>query len=128
MAPDGRLNLPPGAGRAGEAAATAHLVKLGLRILARNYRTREGEIDIVAADGEGFVFAEVKTRRTGSKGAPEEGLTRTKANRIISAAQAYLEAAGQADAQWRIDLVAVELDRSGRLLRIEVFENAVVGT
>jgi putative endonuclease len=128
MAPGGTLNLPPGAGRAGEAAAAAHLEKLGLRILARNYRTREGEIDIVARDSDCFVFAEVKTRRTGSKGAPEEGLTPTKSSRLIAAAQTYLEAAGQANADWRIDLVAVELDRSGRPLRIEVIENAVTGT
>jgi putative endonuclease len=121
------LTLPPGAGRAGEAAAEAHLRSRGRTVLARNYRTSQGEIDIVALDGGTYVFAEVKTRRSRTLGLPEEGMTVTKSRRIAAAAQAYLEQHGLEDRDWRVDLVAVELDSAGRPLRVEVFENAVEG-
>jgi putative endonuclease len=121
------LNLPPGPGRAGEAAAESHLRSLGYRVLVRNYRTREGEVDIVALDGETYVFIEVKARR-GSVlkfGQPEESLTRAKQARLVAAAQSFLAEKGLADADWRIDLVAIELDRAGRVARVELFKNAV---
>jgi len=121
------LNLPPGPGRAGEAAAESHLRSLGYRVLARNYRTGEGEVDIVALDGETLVFVEVKARRTSvlKFGRPEESLTKTKQRRLVAAAQSYLAEQGPADADWRIDLVAIELDRAGRVARAEVFKSAV---
>jgi putative endonuclease len=121
------LNLPPGPGRAGEAAAESQLRSLGYRVLVRNYRTREGEVDIVALDGETYVFIEVKARR-GSVlkfGQPEESLTRAKQARLVAAAQSFLAEKGLADADWRIDFVAVELDRAGRVARAEVFKGAV---
>ena len=121
------MNLPPGPGRAGEAAAESHLRSLGYRVLARNYRTGEGEVDIVALDGETLVFVEVKARRTSvlKFGRPEESLTKTKQRRLVAAAQSYLAEQGPADADWRIDLVAIELDRAGRVARAEVFKSAV---
>jgi putative endonuclease len=121
------LNLPPGPGRAGEAAAESHLRTLGYRILARNFRTRAGELDIVALDGDTLVFVEVKARR-GSVlkfGQPEESLTKTKQQRLVAAAQSYLEEHDLTGADWRIDFVAVELDRAGRVLRVEQLKSAV---
>jgi putative endonuclease len=125
--PTHRLNLPDGAGRAGEAAAEMILRSGGFEILQRNFRVREGEIDLVCLSGTQFVFVEVKTRRSGSFGLPEESISRTKADRLITAAQAYLEQAEQPNADWRIDLLALEMDHSGRVTRSNLVENAVTG-
>ncbi len=123
----GRLNLPPGAGRAGEAAAEAHLRSLGWRVIARNYRVREGEVDIVALDGDTYVFVEVKTRRAGNTtyGTPEESLTEAKKARLIASAQSYMAEKGLESAEWRIDLLTVELSPTGRLLSVKLLPNAI---
>ena len=123
----GKLRLPSGTGRAGEAAAAAHLRRSGYNIVERNYRVREGEIDIVAEHSGDLVFVEVKARRSGAFGKPEESLTEEKATRLVTAAQAYMADKGLEQSDWRIDLVAVELDRSGRAERVEVIRDAVTG-
>ena len=123
----GTLRLPSGTGRAGEAAAAAHLRRSGYKIVARNYRVREGEIDIVAEHSGDLVFVEVKARRSGAFGKPEESLTEDKITRLVTAAQAYLADKGLEHADWRIDLVAVELDRAGRAERVDIIEDAVTG-
>ena len=71
---DGRRRL----GAFGERLAAAHLEAKGYRIRARNYRCREGEIDIVAQDGDTLVFVEVRTRRGDALGGPAESVTATK--------------------------------------------------
>ena len=114
-----------GTARAGETAARLHLHRLGYRVLATNFRTREGEVDIVARHGDTFVFVEVKTRRGRAYGLPEEAITPTKTAHLIAAARTYLEQAGAADADWRIDVVAVELDPRGRPTRVELHRAAV---
>ncbi len=119
------LNLPPGSGRAGEAAAQAHIRSLGYEILALNFRTREGEVDMVTRDGDTLAFVEVKTRRQLRFGLPEEGITASKASRIKATAQVYLAEHGQTHADWRIDLVAVEMDPAGRPTRVELIRDAI---
>ena len=114
-----------GTARAGETAARLHLRKLGYRILATNFRTREGEIDIVARDRDAFVFVEVKTRRGRAFGLPEEAITPAKSAHLIAAAQAYLEQVDKPHADWRIDVVAVELGPRGRPTRVELHKGAV---
>jgi putative endonuclease len=114
-------------GKLGEDAAAVHLVRLGYAIRARNVRTPFGELDLVAGDGESTVFIEVKTRRSRTRGLPEEAVTARKKIRLTASAQYYLQEKGLSDSPWRIDVVAVEYDRSGRMKRIEVFENAVTG-
>ncbi|MDA1298436.1 MAG: YraN family protein, partial [Chloroflexi bacterium] len=74
-----------------------------------------------------LVFVEVKTRRSSSFGLPEESLSATKARRLIAAAQSYLEQAGESGADWRIDLLAIEMDRAGHVVRSNLIENAVSG-
>ncbi len=120
-----RLNLPAGAGRAGEAAAAHILAEHGYAIIRTNYRVREGEIDVVAElDGQ-TVFVEVKTRRSNAFGLAEEQLSAQKIERLIAAAQSYLAETGAEHADWRIDLLAIEMDTSGRVLRHSIIENAV---
>jgi putative endonuclease len=112
-------------GRHGEELASSHLEGLGYRIADRNWRCARGEIDLVAWAGEVLVFVEVKTRRGRAMGTPEEGLTPYKSKKLLELAQAYL-LAHDLDVDWRVDLVAVELDRTGRLLRLEHIPNAVM--
>jgi putative endonuclease len=110
----------------GESVAAEHLVAKGYEIVERNWRCRRGEVDIIAWAGEQLVFVEVKTRRGRAMGAPEEALTRRKATRLIELATIYVAEEGT-EIDWRIDLVAVELDKAGRLLRCEHIPNAVLG-
>lgn len=107
--------------------AANHLEAKGYEIVARNWRCRRGEIDLIAQAGALIVFVEVKTRRGRALGLPEEGLTPYKSRRLIELAQRYLIEQKLEDVEWRLDLVAVELDSSGKLLRCEHIPNAVLG-
>ena len=104
----------------GEELACEALSRRGYRIIERGWRCPLGEVDVVARDGECWVFVEVKTRRGRGAGAPEEALTPRKAQRLMALAQTYLaeRALGQVD--WRIDLVAIELDPLDRVQRLSV--------
>ncbi len=114
-------------GAFGERLAAAHLESKGYRIIDRNWRCPEGEVDLVAERDGCLVFVEVRTRRGGSHGSPEESVTRAKAARLLAVAEAYAQAHPEAPEDRRIDLVAVELSREGRLLRVEQVEAAVEG-
>ena len=100
-------------GTQGERIAASHLESLGLVVEGRNYRTRFGEIDLVAREGEDTVFVEVRTKRSTAYGTPEESLTPRKQARLIHAAEEYLAERGLAGASWRIDLVAITLQPDG---------------
>lgn len=113
-------------GDSAERVAGLHLEQNGYRILARNVRTRYGEIDIVAQDTDGLAFVEVKARRGRSHGAPEEAITPRKQLQLVRLADAFIaENETFAEHAWRIDVVAIELDRAGNLIRLEVIKNAV---
>lgn len=114
-------------GRWGENLAAAHLEALGHVIVERNWRCREGEIDLVTRDGETLVFVEVKTRRGRAFGAPEEALTPRKADKLLQLGRQYVYEHVLDETNWRIDLVAVELDDRGHLLRCDHSPNAVLG-
>jgi putative endonuclease len=120
---DGRRDL----GRWGELVAATHLEAKGYAIVERNWRCRLGEIDLVAQSGDTLVFVEVKTRRGRDFGMPEEGVTLRKSQKLLAIGQQYVFDHALEDVNWRIDLVAVELDKSGKLLRCEHVENAVWG-
>jgi len=113
-------------GQWGENVAALHLEDKGFQIITKNWRCQLGEIDIVALDGDEYAFVEVKTRRGQAMGLPEEGLTEKKAQKLIELSQRYL-ADHDLDPDWRIDLVAVELDDHGRLIRCEHIASAVLG-
>lgn len=100
-------------GRRGERAAAEHLEAGGCGILSANYRTRFGEIDLIACEpaaagkAEGFlIFAEVKTRRESAEGLPREAVGRAKQRRIVRAALEYL-AAHPTRLQPRFDVIEV---------------------
>jgi putative endonuclease len=119
--PDLRKKL----GDFGEQAAAAHLLKQGYTLLARKWRSAGGELDLVMRDGAELVFVEVRTRR-GAAGMAEESVGPAKQARLIALAYAYIEAAAlpEGDA-WRIDVVALDVDRAGRIARLEHIRSAV---
>jgi len=96
-----------GKGQEWEDVAGRHLRKAGYKILERNYRSRAGEIDFVARDGETLCFIEVKGRRSTMFGSPAEALTLEKQRRITRAAQTYLRERRLPDAVCRFDVVAI---------------------
>ena len=111
-------------GAFGERVAAAHLEAKGYRIRARNFRCREGEIDIVAEDGDCLVFVEVRTRRGDAFGTPAESVTVAKERRLLTVARAYLQEHTDVPPNQRIDVIAIELSR-GRLLAVQHIEGAI---
>ncbi len=114
-------------GRAGEDLAAAHLVRRGFRILDRNYRTRWGELDIVAFDGRTLAFCEVKSRRDDPRcGAPFEAVHWAKRAQVRKIARSWLanRPARPFATAIRFDAIGLTFDRSGRLLALEHLEGA----
>ena len=109
----------------GEKLAQDFLRKQGYLILETNYRCSEGEVDIIANHGEFLIFVEVRTKRSFQQGSPEESITPAKMERLRTVTAHYLQAHHDLPSSWRIDVVAIELDRNNKPLRIELIENAV---
>jgi putative endonuclease len=111
-------------GRLGEQLAAEHLQRLGYAIVARNHRTRHGEIDLIATFGGALVFVEVKTRR--GRGDPWAALHDAKRAQVRRMARAYLsEATDRPRARLiRFDAIGVVLDARGRLTRLDHLEDA----
>lgn len=101
---DGRRAL----GAAGEDAAAGWYEAHGYRVVARNWRCRDGEVDLVARAGRTLVFCEVKARHSDRFGAPAEAVTRTKQARLRRLAAAYLaQVPAPATGEVRFDVAAV---------------------
>lgn len=105
-------------GDAGEHLAERALTELGWRIVARNPRTRYGEIDLVCHDGRGYVFVEVKTRRAGSFVSAIEAVGPQKLTRLIRLAEAWLALRNERDAAWRLAVAALTIGPEGAVARI----------
>ena len=101
-------------GNIGEEITAEYLKSLGFRILDRNWRIKEGEIDLVAlSPEEEIVFVEVKTRTSATFGDPLESISETKLHRIQRLALAWLATHQKLGAPYRIDVAGVLLGRSG---------------
>ncbi len=107
----------------GEELACRELRRRGYEILARRYRTRLGEIDVIARDGSTLVFVEVKARRTAAYGSPADAVTIWKRRRIAAMAAVYLARHGRPDTSCRFDVVVVEIGACGRA-RVELVRDA----
>lgn len=109
----------------GEGIATTYLEKNQYKILERNYRTRRGEIDIIAleedplATSQVLVFVEVKARKELSFGAPEEAITTQKMERIRRAAEVYLLKNDLEDVDCRFDVIGIVITPEGYTLEHE---------
>ena len=95
-------------GKLGEDLACRELERRGYAILARRYRTRFGEIDIISRDGETTVFVEVKARRSPHPGGAAESITARKRRRIGAMALDYLAWTGRLESPCRFDVVAID--------------------
>ena len=93
-------------GKLAEALAADYLQHRGLRLIARNYSCRLGEIDLILADGPVLVFAEVRLRRKADFGGAAASVTATKRQRILRAARHYLP--GKAEPACRFDVVLLD--------------------
>lgn len=100
-------------GRDGEQAAAEYLQRSGLRILARNWRCSEGEIDIVAAERRVLVVCEVKTRSGTRYGTPLESISRAKQRRLRRLALRWLAANGVLFDEVRVDAIGLTRDGPG---------------
>ena len=112
-----------GLGERGEEAAARHLLSLGYIILERRFRTRAGEIDLVARDGDTLVFVEVKARTSLACGRPAEAVDGRKRGRIVRAASLYLARHGGGEAPCRFDVVEVLIE-PGLSPRLRLIRNA----
>lgn len=102
-------------GRQGEALAASYLETRGYRILARNFRVRGAELDIVAEKNGTLVFVEVKTRRTGRYGSPGQAVGCRKQQKIIFAARCFLRQNDREDCFCRFDVIEVYAAAGWRL-------------
>jgi len=111
-------------GQAAEQLAASHLERLGYEIVARNHRTRFGEIDLVVASADALVFVEVKARRGG--GRPWDSLHRRKQQQVRRMAAAFLaEVSDRPRArELRFDAIGVTVDLAGRLVSLDHLEGA----
>ncbi len=101
-------------GQGAEALAEQHLRRQGMVVLARRFRWRHGEIDLVVRDGEELVFVEVKARRSTARYRPGEALTPLKRRRLARTALAYLQRFDRPERPCRFDLVEVWGNLEGR--------------
>ncbi len=105
-------------GDAAEERACRHLEGAGLAIVERNFRTKGGEIDIVARKGEVLVFVEVRSREVPDFGTPEESVTPAKRRRIVATARHYLSKVPPSSwREARFDVIAIEGSGDGAELR-----------
>lgn len=113
----------------GEDAAARHLEAAGYQVVERNFRTRHGELDIVAADGRHLVFCEVKTRVAGGRRGPAgplDAIGPAKRHRLRRMAAQWLveRGGGMGREELRFDAIAVEVSARGKLIRLDHLEGA----
>ena len=109
-------------GKQGENRAVLYLKKKGYKIIENNYRTKYGEIDIIAMDGNTIVFVEVKARRSTKFGKPEDSVTVKKQRKISMVALDYLKKNNKMNQRARFDVISI-YDQCGNA-KIEIFANA----
>ena len=105
------MDTRPVLGKRGEDLAAALYARLGFEIVERNFRTRQGEIDIVARRGDVLVFCEVKTRRSESWGLPAEAVAWPKQQRLRRLAAIWLRERRPGAVEIRFDVVSIVISR-----------------
>ena len=116
------LNRHQQFGKKSERLAAEYLKRKGYRILETNYRSRQGEIDIIAREKDTLVFVEVKARSSRHFGSPKGAVTPAKQRKISMAALDYLKRTGKVDVRARFDVVSI--DTAAGKPDIEVVKNA----
>ena len=113
-------------GDVGEKIAAKYLADHGYTILDTNYRCQYGEVDIIAEHKDCLVFVEVRTKKSLTYGTPEESITQSKKEKLILTAQTYIQEHDDIPDNWRIDVVAIEMNKDNSVKRIELVENVTV--
>jgi putative endonuclease len=111
-------------GKVGEDMACGYLESQGYQIIKRNFRSRLGELDIIAKEDDTLVFIEVKAKSNTDFGLPQEMVGYKKQQKLIKVAYSYLKEEKLDDISWRIDVVAIIKDKSGGK-SIKLIKNAV---
>jgi len=112
-------------GKIGEDAAMKHILNLGMKPLAKNFRVgRLGEIDIIAKDGDTLCFIEVKARRGDRYGTPAEAVSYAKRNTITRIAQIYADRHGIYDTPLRFDVIEVYMNPDSSIKSVEHIRDA----
>jgi putative endonuclease len=119
---DGRISL----GRLAEDLAAEFLERFGMRLVVRNWRRREGELDIVAQDWETLVFVEVRSRTGGESGHPLEAITPRKRAQVIRAARAFLNEEPCEASGFRFDVIGVTFWSDSRAPTLDYVADAFV--
>ena len=109
-------------GKKSETEAVKHLKKLGYKIIEKNYKTKIGEIDIIAKDKDTLVFIEVKARNSAKFGNPKQAVTSKKQKKISMVALQYLKSIKKSNVKARFDVVAVIKDKNK--YNVEIIKNA----
>lgn len=110
-----------------ETFAASAIEDLGMTVVGRNFRTRSGEVDLIATAGDTLVFVEVRARRSNDFVTPAETVSGAKAQRLVSACLEYLQSTDVRWTDWRIDVASVALDTWGRPAAVEFIESAIEG-
>ena len=114
-------------GHAGEMAALNHLKEQGFRILARDWRSRLGQVDILAEDGATLVLVEVKARRGTAFGLPQEAVDARKQRKLRTLLEVYRSQTHRREQACRIDVIALLLDTNLGVTKVEHIRDAVQG-
>lgn len=115
-------------GKFGEEEAVRFLKKKRYDIIARNWRNKFGEIDIIALDRETVVFVEVRTKMTGDFGTPQESVTKVKMRQIVKAASNYIREKRLEEESIRFDFIGVIADKDAGKPSISHIENAFLAS
>jgi len=116
------LNSRQKFGEQSESIAVSYLKKQGYKIIEQNYRTKLGEIDIIAKEKDTIAFIEVKARRSGHFGNPKWAVTPKKQRKISMVALWYLKTTKQSNVKARFDVVSIISDHDNP--SIEIIKNA----
>jgi putative endonuclease len=111
-------------GRWGEELAVKYLSENGYTIVARNYHTKHGELDIIAQKDDLIYFVEVKTRSNSAYGFPEEAVTPRKQSHMMMAAESFFKSHPMGFETWQFDIIAI-LKRTGQEAEIVHIQNVI---
>jgi putative endonuclease len=116
-------------GKWGEEIAADFLLEKGYSIVARNWKSPYGEVDLIVRKADILAFVEVKTRSGRNYGWPEEAITPLKQEHLVNSAETYLdEIHAEASMEWQIDVIAILAeDLAVGRYEIKHYENAVAG-
>ena len=109
-------------GKFGEKIAEKYLKSKGYKIIAKNFYSREGEIDLICQKNGIVFFVEVKTRTNQNFGWPEEAVTDQKLEKIAAAGEKYLTE-NKVDCEWQIDIISIMIDKSRKKAQVKHFQN-----